>query len=248
MADGLDRDWIVRVDGTDQSLAFWLSKLSPRDGVYFEILDVNDTPLVVLRASGFGGLGSADEVLEYTGRTLDLLRFICPADFDAHPLKISSISKIVDGQHKGWQYFQSASIEAKSHVHLSGVVMNAVGKVRARLAPRLPRGDRQADRLRKGFLLAAQLDERLAKALLYLHGEPGWIEYYKACEVLWSLPTPGIAEREKERLKRTANVYRHHRTPSAPKVPMTLSEASGFIELWLDVAVAQVLMRHGRTQ
>jgi hypothetical protein len=94
---------------------------------------------------------------------------------------------------------------------------------------------------------ATAVSPNIAAAMAYIDGTPGWLEIYKAYEVLKDLPSSTANGDDVERLTQTANTMDNRHSPltktggTPHRDPMTLHEAKRLIVRWLDAAVKDAL-------
>jgi len=232
--------WGVQVHGSEGALDFWLSELKPPFDPHLQTIEDERGDFVVLRSPVFSQSVSGEAVNHQATEIFSLLSVAMPQDFSSYPLQIGAVVEfIADQLPRRTHFLEAESIKVQARVGRARLaVVDAAGRPVARdVAFHEKINPAKIQRWSK----AASLDQRVASAIIHLRGNPGWFEFYKACEALKKIRVAGVSDSKIDLLKWTANMYRHHTTPHVPKVPMTLSEARAFIDQWLEAAVEHVL-------
>jgi hypothetical protein len=232
--------WGVQLTGSQSALRFWLSELKRPFDPYLEMIEDERGDFVVLRSKSFASLKVVDDVNEEANAILATIHVVQHGSLVTNPLELGPIVEFSDVQ-----------LPRRTHVlKIAPIIVRAqLGTPETRVRDRLERpvaivsadtSEMQPSSVQR-WLEAAAVDGRIKAAIGHLHGQPGWVEFYKVFEALKTVPTPNVSDEKKDRLRRTANVHRHHKTTSAPNNPMTLAEAREFIHFWLDEATKRVV-------
>jgi hypothetical protein len=225
--------WGVEVIGPDKEKALWMKVLKPPFDPFLEKIEDPRGEFHVLISSEFDRLTEAVDVQQWASRLVPLINATMR---NIHGFDAMTIGGIVDFAAEGNPkkiYFSSASIIGRSRIFAEVKRRDADGN-------EIPT---QSNVQR--WMQAAERSSEIASAIGYLSHEATWYDFYKACEALVGFPHPGISNKRRNALKRTADWHRHHRSSASknppPPDPMELSEARSLLVRWLNAAVDEVL-------
>ena len=226
--------WGVEVTGPDKEWAYWIRVLQPPFDPHLEKVEDPRGDYRVLRSSEFKGLVEAADVDEQARRIVALLNATMR---NIHKLGPISVGPVVDFSQEG---------PPKKHAFLRAETLEIEFRAIGFVSNRDANGNEVPTQSNvQRWMDAAQRDPRVASAIGYLSHEATWYDFYKACEALVGFPHPGISNKRRNALKRTADWHRHHRSSASkkppPPDPMELSEARSLLVRWLNAAVDEVL-------
>lgn len=233
----MNNDWGIEFT-SDKRDADWLrGQLKPPFEPYLEDISMPGRTILVLRSSVFDGMTSATDVEAAGAGVLAPLNALLARTGSTTPMTVNAVVHFTP-QGPRRIIFLSASGGSRSG-GAAEISLLRNGQV----VESPPRPSRSQEWIR-----AATLEPALARSMSYMNSESGWVELYKAYEILKraELPQGSVSKSEIERFKRTANTEaRHaegqfHRLPN----PMTLKEARALLCRWLDAGIAHVLQRH----
>jgi hypothetical protein len=234
--------WGVQLTGSQTALGFWLSNLKRPFDPYLEMIGDERGDFVVLRSRSFANVETVNNVFEEATTLFATIYVAERGSLVANPIDLGPVVEFTEAQLPRRTYVLTlAPITVHAHVGTASLyVRDAFGHPVA-VTPN-DTSEIHPSKVQRWFE-AASVDDRIKAAIDHLHGKPGWVEFYKAFEALKTVPTPNVSDEQKDRLRRTANVHRHHKTASAPKNPMTFPEAQEFIHFLLDEATKSVVSR-----
>ena len=236
--DGNHR-WGIELAGPERSKAIWTTLLSKPFDPFVVQVEHEFGPYLALISSSFDDLEASSDVNHVAGEVLSTLNTLMKRDMAAAPIQRGAVVEFVKKGNPRKHYFIKA--EAGSVLVTGGIaglayMDAALAAEKQELRPSLIQ--------RKMQIIRG--DERITSAMLYLQGDAGWTELYKACEALKSFPIPQTIKSEIGRLRQTANaIGRHHPSPKFPPPdnPMELAHARLIIDQWVSGLIEDALLK-----
>lgn len=214
--------------------------LKPPFDPFVEEIEDERGDYLVLRSHAFDGVTTASQAHDAAKRLFSTLNVAMSKNADTDPVINGSVVEFV-----------ANSLPRKHHIlEAEGAEMRIRGGI-ATLTVTDAQGNviepPQAPSRAQQWMRAAALEPEIGSALRYLEGKPGWLELYKAYEVVRDVPNTGISKGEIKRFTQTANAgERHHPNQKTKphKHPMELWEARAFITRWVSSAIDDVLAKN----
>lgn len=235
----MNNDWGIEIRGNDLDQFAWRAMLKPPFDPYVEEVKDERGDYLALRSSTLDGLSSATDVYEKSKQLLSTLNVTMSQTADTDPVTSGAIIEFISNSQPRKHHFLEV-IPATLRVR-SGVSTLTLKDSQGAVIEPPPTPSRA-----QTWMRAAMLSPAISSALGYLEGKPGWLELYKAYEVLKNFPHPTIPKRHIDLFSHTANTgnRRHHlnkRKP--PERPMELPEARKLITQWISDAIDHVLSK-----
>lgn len=232
--------WGVELGGTDTDKKIWRVQLKlPFDPFVEEVKDDRGDYLV-LRSTTFECLDTRGEVHNIAKQQFEMLNASMSANAHTDPVTIGAVVEFVENTQPRKHHFVSATtgtIRIRA-IMATATVIDAQGS-RIEAAP-MPS---QAQL----WMRAAALDPAIGSALRYINGKPGWVELYKAYEVIRNMPRGDIPNSLVSRFTQTANAAGRHQPSNKhklPKIPMELSEAHDLMNNLISTAIQNILTKN----
>jgi hypothetical protein len=229
--------WFIQLTGHEFDFLYWERALSPPFDPWCERIPRSESCVWALRSRSFENLQNAAEVRERAIPLIQRLNGALGVEVSAEALTLNSVGRIDD--QGGIQFAVFAEVHLRGRTMATAEGRDAKGNV---IPPPLP----NASVVQK-WIAAAEEHEDIADLLVFAGRADNWFDIYKTLELAETLAGGqpklrtllGDARDEYERMRRTANCYRHASYSSPPKVLTTLTEARPL----LSVIVRAVLDR-----
>jgi len=232
--------WAVELIGSEADQKAWHILLKPPFDPCVEEIKYQHGDYLALRSSTFDGIATSAEVHQAAKQLFATLNVTMSTLGDTDPVTNGAVVEFVpDGDPKKDHHVEITGISIRARAGFVDItVKDAKGRVRD--PPPAPSRAQL-------WMRATALDPEIGSALRYLRGNPGWLELYKAYEVVRSMPNRGIPTSEIKRFTQTANAgERHHpNDKNKPhKRPMELWEGRAFVTQWVSAAIDDILAKN----
>jgi hypothetical protein len=229
----LSPGWVVRLTGHEADFSCWERCLRPPFDPWCERIPRDGSCVWALRSRYFDHLQIADEVRDRAIPLIQQLNGALGVGVNAEPLTFDGVGHIDD--QGGFNSFLFAELhdelQARDTFSASVEVRDANGN----LIPPPPPEESATQR----WMRAAEEDDDIADMLAFAGRADNWFDIYKTIELAQKLAGGqhkligllGGSYRECERMRRTANFYRHARDSRPPKILTTLAEARPLLSL-----------------
>ncbi|MEO0385227.1 MAG: hypothetical protein AAF234_16910 [Pseudomonadota bacterium] len=234
------RGWGVEILGPEDEKALWVKVLKAPFPPYLETVSDPLGDYIVLMSLKFDGLSSAGDVQTTAKEMLPLLSVSMRQLHQTKPMRIGASIEFVAGCSPRRHHF--IALEA------SGIVLGGgpIEVVHTDAEGNIIEPDPMPSAAQR-WMQVAGASPNIAAGMAYIDGTPGWLEIYKAYEVLKDLPSSTAIGDDVNRLTQTANTMDNRHSPLTKKggtphrYPMNLHEAKCLIVRWLDAAVKDAL-------